>query len=162
MFFTASKVNIDRHLIGVDPLVGPLALNQPMNPTISTIRINLTHALMDDNPALNAVNNEACEDKDPCGVRHAQGDACDIGAFEFGLMPPSTPPAYDVATPLIDGNARLCSGNTFIGGSHKVEIGVGEVRANEIVVIGAIHLGDSLNPSNTICSAMYFMLKKNS
>jgi hypothetical protein len=110
---------------------------------------------MDDNPALNAVNNEACEDKDQCGVSRAQGDTCDIGAFEFGLMPPSTPLAFDVATPVIDGNARLRSGNTFIGGWAKVEIGLGEARTNEIGIVGTIHFGDSMNPSNTIGSKMY-------
>jgi hypothetical protein len=66
-----------------------------MNSIISTIRINLTGSLIVDSPALSAVGNGVCEDRDRRGVSRVQGDPCGIHAF--GLMLASTLLAVDVA-----------------------------------------------------------------
>ena len=68
---------------GVDPLLGPLAVNG--GPT-------KTHALLTGSPAIDAVPIADCTDPDgnpittdQRGVPRPQDAACDIGAFEFGL-----------------------------------------------------------------------------
>lgn len=60
-------------LIGVDPLLGPLADNG--GPT-------LTHALLTGSPAINAGDDALCPSIDQRGIARPQGDHCDIGAYE--------------------------------------------------------------------------------
>jgi beta-glucanase (GH16 family) len=68
---TCSPVATD--LIGVDPLLGPLADNG--GPT-------QTHALLDGSPAIDAGDDAACPADDQRGVARPQGAHCDIGAYE--------------------------------------------------------------------------------
>ena len=78
-------------LIGVDPLLGPLADNGGLT---------LTVALDPDSPARDAGGVD-CEDTDQRGVERPQGAACDIGAFE---LPPlmACPPGEVPAAGFID------------------------------------------------------------
>jgi cysteine-rich repeat protein len=66
------SISHDGNLIGVDPLLGPLADNGGLTPT---------HALLAGSPAIDAVG--ACTGTDQRGVPRPQGAACDMGAFEF-------------------------------------------------------------------------------
>ena len=66
------SITPDGNLIGVDPLLGPLADNGGLTPT---------HALLAGSPAIDAAG--ACTGTDQRGVPRPQGEACDIGAFEF-------------------------------------------------------------------------------
>ncbi len=59
--------------IPLDPRLGPLQDNG--GPT-------LTHALLEDSPAVNHGDNTVCPDTDQRGIPRIQGAACDIGAFE--------------------------------------------------------------------------------
>ncbi len=76
------------NITGVDPRLGPLQDNG--GPTF-------THALLAGSPAIDAGDptapgsgGTACEATDQRGVTRPQGAACDIGAFEFGAIPPAT------------------------------------------------------------------------
>ncbi len=76
------------NITGVDPELGPLQDNG--GPTF-------THALLAGSPAIDAGDpaapgsgGTACEVADQRGVPRPQGAACDIGAFEFGAIPPVT------------------------------------------------------------------------
>ena len=60
-------------LIGVDPLLGPLADNGGETKT---------HALLPGSPAIDAGNDGTCLATDQRGIPRPQGAACDIGAFE--------------------------------------------------------------------------------
>jgi predicted outer membrane repeat protein len=62
--------------ISADPLLGPLASNG--GPT-------LTHALPGESPAVDSASGD-CPGADQRGVSRPDGDACDLGAFEFGLV----------------------------------------------------------------------------
>ena len=66
-----SITNDEGNLIGVGPLLGPLADNGGLTPT---------HALLAGSPAIDAAG--ACTGTDQRGVTRPQGAACDIGAFE--------------------------------------------------------------------------------
>ena len=63
-------------IITGDPLLGPLADNG--GPT-------LTHALPFNSPAIDVIN-EPCLATDQRGVTRPDGDACDLGAYEYGLL----------------------------------------------------------------------------
>ena len=67
-----SSISADGNLIGVDPMLGPLAENGGLTPT---------HALLAGSPAIDAAG--ACTGTDQRGVVRPQGTACDMGAFEF-------------------------------------------------------------------------------
>jgi hypothetical protein len=71
-----------QNLLGVDPLLGPLADNG--GPT-------LTHALLDGSPALDAALYLASVAVDQRGVPRPQDGTSDIGAFERVGSPPPTP-----------------------------------------------------------------------
>ena len=62
------------NLLGVDPLLGPLADNG--GPT-------LTHALLAGSPALDAGPIDGCPGTDQRGVARPQGYYCDMGAYEL-------------------------------------------------------------------------------
>ena len=64
-------------LIGVDPLLGPLANNGGNTQTF---------ALLSGSPALNAGNNATCLPTDQRGVARPQSVACDVGAYEFARL----------------------------------------------------------------------------
>ena len=64
-------------LIGVDPLLGPLANNGGDTQTFS---------LLPGSPALDAGNNATCLATDQRGVARPQGPACDIGAYEVAKL----------------------------------------------------------------------------
>ncbi len=64
---------VESDLIGLDPLLGPLADNG--GPT-------LTHALLPVSPAIDAGDDAFCPAIDQRGVIRPQGLHCDIGAFE--------------------------------------------------------------------------------
>ncbi|MBI4233061.1 MAG: CSLREA domain-containing protein, partial [Chloroflexi bacterium] len=75
------------NLVGIDPLLGPLANNG--GPTF-------THALLPGSPAINHVPVAQCKDSlgnalttDQRGVPRPQGGACDIGAFELLVAVPA-------------------------------------------------------------------------
>ncbi|CAG0988016.1 hypothetical protein PLCT2_02302 [Planctomycetaceae bacterium] len=78
-------------LIGVDPLLGPLANNGGETPTFS---------LFFGSPALDTGNNATCLTTDQRGVARPQGAACDIGAYEVAhlsltkFVTPTTPAPY--------------------------------------------------------------------
>ena len=61
-------------LLNTNPLLGPLADNGGPTQTL---------ALLAGSPAIDAGNSETCAATDQRGVTRPQGDACDIGAFEF-------------------------------------------------------------------------------
>jgi len=63
----------DGSLIGVDPLLGPLADNGGSTQTF---------ALLPGSPAIDAGNDAACLPTDQRGLSRPQGVQCDIGAFE--------------------------------------------------------------------------------
>jgi hypothetical protein len=67
-------------LIGVDPLLGPLADNG--GPATSSGQATFTYALLSGSPALDAGNDATCLSTDQRGVARPQGAQCDIGAFE--------------------------------------------------------------------------------
>ncbi len=87
-------------LIGVDPLLGPLADNGGPSAGQAT----WTHALLPGSPALDAGNNATCLSTDQRGVPRPQGAACDIGAYEvakLGLakfVTPDQAPYHSVVT----------------------------------------------------------------
>jgi hypothetical protein len=58
----------------VDPLLGPLADNGGLTPTM---------ALLPSSPAIDAGDSSACLPMDQRGVARPMGVACDIGAFEL-------------------------------------------------------------------------------
>ncbi|MEO8457397.1 MAG: choice-of-anchor Q domain-containing protein [Chloroflexota bacterium] len=70
----------------IDAMLGPLADNGGQT---------LTHALMDGSPAIN--KGASCPDKDQRGA--VRVGACDIGAFEFGGVPPATGTGTPTPTP---------------------------------------------------------------
>ncbi len=94
---TGCTLHTNFSLIGVDPMLGPLADNG--GPT-------MTHALLRGSPAIDAADPDApgstdisCETTDQRGIARPQGARCDIGAFE--LVPPpatATPTATETAT----------------------------------------------------------------
>jgi hypothetical protein len=59
---------------GVDPLLGPLAENGGITPTVS---------LLPGSPAIDAGDESVCPLTDQRGVTRPKGMACDIGAFEL-------------------------------------------------------------------------------
>src|SRR5690606_3240021 len=67
------------NLLNMDPQLRPLA-----NP----FGFPSTHALVTISPALNTGSPTSCEPIDQRGVARPQGSRCDIGAFEFGALPP--------------------------------------------------------------------------
>ncbi len=67
----------DGNLIGVDPMLGPLADNGGFTPT---------HALLPDSPAIGAGSNAHCPETDQRGIPRPQGVNCDIGAYESVLI----------------------------------------------------------------------------
>ena len=70
--------------VGIDPLLGPPALNGL--PAGSS----LTRALLPGSPALDSVpTGGLCPAVDQRGVARPQGGACDAGAFELGVDPPA-------------------------------------------------------------------------
>ncbi len=66
------------NIIGVDPLLGPLADNG--GPT-------LTHALLVGSPAINTGVNPGSLSTDQRGLARVRGTTIDIGAFEFSALP---------------------------------------------------------------------------
>lgn len=60
-----------------DPMLAPLADNG--GPT-------LTHALLPTSPAIDAAHPDYCSDTDQRGVSRPQGEACDIGSFEYDIV----------------------------------------------------------------------------
>ena len=68
--------NVPSDLLGVNPLIGPLALNG--NSAFGP----LSYALLPGSPAINAGSNALCPALDQRGVARPQGGACDIGAVE--------------------------------------------------------------------------------
>jgi CSLREA domain-containing protein len=74
------------NLVGVDPLLGPLADNG--GPTD-------TRALLAGSPAIDA-GPATCDSPDQRGVTRPQGTACDIGAFE--VVPPEPEPEPEPVT----------------------------------------------------------------
>lgn len=62
------------NLVGVDPLLGPLADNGGATQM---------YALLPDSPAINAGSNAACAETDQRGISRPQGAVCDIGAYEL-------------------------------------------------------------------------------
>jgi hypothetical protein len=87
------NLSADTDLVGVDPLLGPLADNGGRT---------WTHALLPGSPAIDAITEmAACTvETDQRGVPRPQGSACDIGAFELEQavnQPPDCSPA--TATP---------------------------------------------------------------
>ncbi len=86
-------------MMGVDPLLGPLANNG--GPTE-------THALLEGSPAIDAGDAAACPAGDQRGYPRPTGAGCDIGAFEAGAAPPSptaSPPPTPTAAPVVRGDA---------------------------------------------------------
>ena len=84
------------NITGEDPLLAPLADNG--GPT-------QTHALDFGSPASNGGNPAGCKDPDGAALAFDQrggerevGPRCDIGAFERGAVPPSTPTPTPTAT----------------------------------------------------------------
>jgi hypothetical protein len=67
-------------IIGVDPLLGPLADNGA--PSTGSGQAILTFALLPGSPAIDAGNNATCLATDQRSIARPQGAACDIGAFE--------------------------------------------------------------------------------
>ena len=68
-------------LQSIDPVLGALADNG--GPT-------LTHGLLPGSPAINAGDDADCPATDQRGAARPTA-ACDIGAYEFGALPPSVP-----------------------------------------------------------------------
>ncbi len=66
------------NIIGVAPLLAPLALNAPGT--------TQTHALTGTSPAIDAGNPGTCEATDQRGVSRPQAAVCDIGAFELAAL----------------------------------------------------------------------------
>jgi fibronectin-binding autotransporter adhesin len=69
---------IDGNIIGVDPLLGPLADNGGST---------LTLLPLPGSPAINAGDNASCPPFDQRGVKRPQGAICDIGAVESLIWP---------------------------------------------------------------------------
>ncbi|MBX3058894.1 MAG: CSLREA domain-containing protein, partial [Anaerolineae bacterium] len=76
------------NLIGVDPLLAPLALNGGST---------LNHALLDNSPAVEAGSSIGCPATDQRGISRPRGLFCDIGAYELE-NPTQTGPALVVNT----------------------------------------------------------------
>ena len=66
------------NLIGVDPMLGPLANNGGST---------WTRVLLAGSPAINAGDNAACPPVDQRGIARPQGGVCDIGAVELLTTP---------------------------------------------------------------------------
>jgi hypothetical protein len=67
-------------IVGDDPKLGPLQDNGGLT---------FTHALVPGSPAIDAGDDAACLATDQRGVTRPQGTACDIGAYELAICPPS-------------------------------------------------------------------------
>jgi hypothetical protein len=80
----------------VDPLLGPLQLNEPGSTE--------THALLPGSPAIDAGDDSACPSTDQRGVPRPQGSRCDIGAYEalavvqcsIDIKPGSDPNCFNI------------------------------------------------------------------
>lgn len=70
-----------------DPRIAALANN--LGPT-------LTHALLEDSPAIDAADDSACPAMDQRGLARPSGHGCDAGAFESPFEPPAGPLQGDV------------------------------------------------------------------
>jgi hypothetical protein len=66
------------NIIGVDPLLGPLASNGGST---------LTMLPLPGSPAINAGTNAGCPAYDQRGVKRPQGGTCDIGSVESLIWP---------------------------------------------------------------------------
>jgi hypothetical protein len=66
---------------GTDPNLGPLQDND--GPT-------QTHALLPDSPAIDAGTNNGCPDTDQRGITRPINGTCDIGAYEYQGIPPTS------------------------------------------------------------------------
>ena len=97
------------NLIGIDPLLAPLADNG--GPT-------LTHALLASSPAIDAGDNATCLSTDQRGVTRPQGAACDIGAYEVEdvIVPPVA--ICDLPPVAVGG---ICSGEFLARSVEDVE-----------------------------------------
>ena len=84
-------------LVGVDPLIGPLADNG--GPT-------LTHALLAGSPAIDAAG--MCSGTDQRGVTRPQGAACDIGAYESACGNGTVDPGEQCDRSAPDGKTVSC------------------------------------------------------
>ncbi len=65
--------------------------------TLREIEGVIYHELLEENPAIDAADNDLCNqlddpDDDVVDTRRPQGDACDIGAWEFPVPEPTEPP----------------------------------------------------------------------
>jgi CSLREA domain-containing protein len=83
-----------------NPLLGPLednAVDPVKVPVDGNAVVALSHALLAGSPAIDTGDDAACPPDDQRGyIRPVDGDddgaaVCDIGAFEFGALPPATP-----------------------------------------------------------------------
>ena len=72
---SAPPNNCGTPTLTIDPKLGPLADNGGPNQTL---------ALLTGSPALDTGDNATCTATDQRGVSRPQGDACDIGAYEYG------------------------------------------------------------------------------
>ena len=68
---------------GIDPLMmgGPLPAG--VGPDYATEWLNYSYNLASNSPAIDEGKNDECPVDDILGVQRPQGDACDIGAYEF-------------------------------------------------------------------------------
>ena len=119
----------------LDNILSPLANNG--GPT-------LTHALVTGSPAVDASPaNGDCQPTDQRGITRPQGAACDIGAFEFTVMPPTLPSPQ---TPSVCGGVTA----TLVGTAGN-DVLVGTAARDIIAGLGGDDVLQGLGGNDLIC-----------
>ena len=100
--------------VGVNPLLGPLALNGlPAD-------LPLTRALLAGSPAIDSVPpGGSCPTTDQRGVPRPQGAACDAGAFELDVAQPPPPPSQPLSPPAASKKKKCKKGQKRVKGKCK-------------------------------------------
>ena len=100
-------------LLAADPLLGPLQHNGSFTQTM---------ALLPGSPAIDAGDAASCPATDQRGVSRPQGSGCDIGAYEYIVLPTPTLTNTPTITPTVCGLTTVTNTNDSGPGSLRQTI----------------------------------------
>lgn len=118
------------NLYNADPQLRPLA---------NLFGFPSTHALATTSPALNTGSPTLCEPIDQRGVARPQGSHCDIGAFEFGALPPIAANPSELMT---TGNMSTYPIRPTFDWIHRVTEDAETIPDDAWYNLVLVHLGD--------------------